>query len=1015
MADAPRYDGRDEAALVATAETLVSHWTGWKPSPESALDLGGAMVRLFARMARHAVEHVDRAPLLHAAELFRLLGVRPAPPGVGRAPIVFTAVDGAPRDPVVPRGSEIAAPADDIHPDATSFYTEADLTVLRTPLVEVRTHAPAADALDDHAADALPAVADALGLTAAPWFAFQASAPVERALYIAGDALLASDPVDAITLTLHGITGAAAQWPARAAALEYAVWTGAGWHPLEALAQPAGDAHAVALTLDATPVAVPIAGHEAIWIRVRPRGALTAGDVWPALAEVELTALHAITGRAPAQVMAGNFPLDTQADYAPFGARPAFNDTLHLDGGDVFDQPAGTRISVAVTVSPWMPTANPSDDLVIAWEVRAASGWVAVGYQHQGQTVPSTGASFSDGTARLTQSGTIAFDLPVAVPVVKHAGNPGRWLRARLVRGDYGLPESYAIASNTLVTTPATLAPPWLSAITLASQSARTLRASDGAVTLATEIAGRANRITALPIVPFVAPADTRPTLWLGFADAIGGRPVSLHVEVLPPEPDAVTGLLPVEPDYDPDAPARLAWTIDTADGPVELLVDDDTRALGRSGIVRFLPPADAILSERFGRMACWVAARHVEGTWHHSPRLGAIRPNAVWARAATAVDERIGAGTGGPDQRLRASRAPVLAGERLLVREQRDGPWIRWAPVPDFNGSGPADRHYRLDAVTGEITFGDGRRGLPPPLGEANVRLAYETGGGASGDRAAGTITRIRSALPYIAAASNPTPAAGGRDAVEPDIASGRVPRALRHSGRAVAADDFADLAREASEDIARVAVIEPDFLRENPVVFDVDTETTGRGGWVAGVVGAEQASGASNIGAVEVIIVPHGVEARPNPSQALIDVVHRALAGCAAPGVRLRVTGPRWVTVTVGAELGARAAEAARVVADAHAALAAWLHPLTGGPGGCGWPFGRRPRHSDIQAVLAAVPGVRFVRKLTLACSPLLPLPEFVGLEREVALDELTAREAAAALVVTGQHTLTVVEAAT
>ena len=29
----------------------------------------------------------------------------------------------------------------------------------------------------------------------------------------------------------------------------------------------------------------------------------------------------------------------------------------------------------------------------------------------------------------------------------------------------------------------------------------------------------------------------------------------------------------------------------------------------------------------------------------------------------------------------------------------------------------------------------------------------------------------------------------------------------------------------------------------------------------------------------------------------------------------------------------------------------------------------------------MLAAVPGVRFVRKLTLACSPLLPLPEFVG----------------------------------
>lgn len=1015
MADAPRYDGRSEADLVAATETLVSAWTGWKPSPADALDLGGAMVRLFARMAHHAVDHVDRAPLVHAAELFRLLGVRGEPPAIGRAPLVFTPVEGAPRDPIVPRGSEIAAPADDSFADATSYYTETDLTVLRTGLVDVRAYAPADDALDDVTAHALPAVAEAQGIVAEPWFVFGATHPVERALYVACDALPGSDAAAAITVSLHDAPGGAGSWAARAAALNFALWTAAGWHPLAATATASSTGVAFALTLNATGVALTLAGHEAIWIRITPSAALVYGSPWPTLAEVRVTAPRTLTARSPVQVMAGAFALDTQRDFAPFGTRPAFNDTLYIDAGEVLDQPAGARVSLTVTPSVWTTTANPSTGLVIAWEIRTADAWVAVGYMHSGQTVPAVTTNFSDGTARFKTSGIVAFDLPAEVPETSHAGKVGRWLRARMVRGDYGASESYAIVNNAVVTTASTLAPPWLSKLTLSSQSARTLASSVGDVQVALLNAGHTRLLDeTLGIVPFVAPDDTRPALWLAFAETIGGRPVSLHIDVLPPEPDAVTGLLPVEAGWDPDDPARLEWTIDTEEGEVELLVDDDTHAFSRPGIVRFLPPADAILTDRFGRTACWIRARLVEGTYHHSPRLGRIYVNAVWARAATAITgEILGSGTGGPEQHATTRKAPVLNRERVVVRETRGGAWVQWQPVPDFNGSGPTDRHYRLDAATGEISFGDGRRGLPPPLGDANIAIDYETGGGAISNRAAGAITTIRSALPYIAGVTNPVAAAGGRDATVPDIASGEVPRSMRHSDRAVAPADFADLAHEASPDIARVAVIEPDFLRENPVTFDVDTQTTGRGGWVVGVVGAEQASRASQIGTVEIIIVPHGAEARPNPSQALIDGVHRALAARVAPGVRLRVTGPRWVTLTVSAELGAPAAEAARVVADATAALDAWLHPLTGGPGGAGWPFGRRPRHSDIQAVLAEIAGVRFVRRLTLDCNPLLPLPEFVGVERDVALDELSPREAAAALVATGEHALTVVEA--
>lgn len=1014
MSDAPRYDGRSEAEIIEATETLASAWTGWRPTPADDLDLGGAMVRLFARMVDHAIDHVDRAPLEHAAELFRLLGVRTQPPTVGRAPLVFTPVDGAPTDPVVPLGTAVEAPADDHYTETTTFYTESDLTVLRSGLVDVRAAAPADDALDDVCADALPHVTQELGATAGAWPVFAATTPVERALYIACDQLLATDVPGQITLTLHNPSGASARWSSVAGQLEWARFDGTEWVGVSASTGATNNKRAAfALTLSSAGEPTELAGAEAVWLRVRPAAALAADAAWPTLSDVTVSAPRRLADRVPARVMTGAFNLDTDSDFAPFGTLPTFSDTLYLDAAEVLDQPIGARVEFAVTRSPWMPAAQPGDGLVIAVEIRTATAWQAVGYMQNGDTHTVAGTAFQDGTDRLTQTGTIAFDLPALVPEEKHAGKAGRWLRLRIVKGDYGAQGSYDIVDGALVETASTLAPPWLTALALTSESDRVLTASAGDVQLAVTTTGRTRALT-LGAAPFVAPEGDRPALWLAFEPGIGGRPISLHIEVLSPPTDLVTGLMPVEADWDPDAPARLEWCLATADGEVELLVDDDTRAFSRPGIVRFLVPADAAATDRFGRTACWICARWIEGTYHHQPRLGRIHHNAVWARAATRItDEVIGAGTGAPGQTARTRHAPVLGGERLEVREARDGAWIPWQAVPDFNGSGPGDRHYQLDFSTGEITFGDGRRGLPPSLGKDNIRLTYETGGGAHNNRSAGAINQLANAVPYVTDVHNPAPAGGGRDAIAPDIAGGEVPRSMRHRGRAVAPADYADLAREASETIARVAVIEPDFRRENPVDFDPDTETTGRGGWVQGVVGSEEASGAAHVGLVEIVVVPHGTEARPTPTQSLIDTVYHALATCAAPGAQIRVTGPRWVTLTVSAELGATAAEAARIVRDANAALDRYLHPLTGGPTNQGWPFGRRPRDSDIQAVLAEVPGVRFVRKLTINCLPLLPLPEFVGVDRDVVLDELTARQAAAALVATGDHALTVVEA--
>src|SRR5262249_44099655 len=75
---------------------------------------------------------------------------------------------------------------------------------------------------------------------------------------------------------------------------------------------------------------------------------------------------------------------------------------------------------------------------------------------------------------------------------------------------------------------------------------------------------------------------------------------------------------------------------------------------------------------------------------------------------------------------------------------------WVRWHQVPDFYASGPRDRHYVVDRLTGELRFGDGLNGLVPPAGPGDVRVAWdETRGGRTGNRPAGVVVQLKTTVP--------------------------------------------------------------------------------------------------------------------------------------------------------------------------------------------------------------------------------------------------------------------------
>jgi predicted phage baseplate assembly protein len=384
-------------------------------------------------------------------------------------------------------------------------------------------------------------------------------------------------------------------------------------------------------------------------------------------------------------------------------------------------------------------------------------------------------------------------------------------------------------------------------------------------------------------------------------------------------------------------------------------------------------------------------------------PRLRSVRTNTTWAsQTLTLRQEELGSSNGAPHQRFPTTHKPILLNQVLEVEEgqlpsaeeqtqlrqqggaeairpefdennQLERVWVRWQEVPDFLTSTAKDRHYLVDRQNGVVQFGDGQAGLIPPRGRHNIRLVqYQTGGGSQGNRSAQSIVELKTTIPYIDGVINWEAARGGNPQESLDRLKERAPQWLRHRDRAVTAQDFEDLTYQASVEVARVKVITPEMVvpEFSPLLEEL---------WVAPNPGTTPAQ-PTNVdhevqvmrhqvrgGWVQVIIVPHGQADQPTPSLALMNRVESFLRERFVPTMDLWVTGPQWQEISVNVEIVPQAvttADAIRVAVEER--LRAFLHPLTGGDRAQGWRFGRRPHHSDLYAILEAVPGVRYVRSL-------------------------------------------------
>jgi predicted phage baseplate assembly protein len=411
-----------------------------------------------------------------------------------------------------------------------------------------------------------------------------------------------------------------------------------------------------------------------------------------------------------------------------------------------------------------------------------------------------------------------------------------------------------------------------------------------------------------------------------------------------------------VHPDHPP-----LVWEAWAGGEWQECRVSSDsTLALNTDGrILVHVPPGhEASVIE--GVRAGWLRARVIDvpedfPRYSASPTITSLAASTVGGTVdaihADIVDsELLGESDGVPGQEFPIERAPILAGAGQPVLEtSSDDGWVEWEPVEHFADSGPDDRHFVLDAVGGVVRFGPAVRepegglrqyGAVPPRREMVRLRGHAFGGGRRGNVSKGAISTLKSSIPFVASVENLDSAQGGVDGETVAQAKARGPILLRTRSRAVTAEDYEAIALEAAPELARVECV---TAGEDDV----------------------------NAGSLRVLIVPAAPQedgridfAELVPSEETLQRIAERLDQVRLIGTRVAVEPPSYRGVTVVTRLVARPkADVTRIKEEALSALYNYLNPISGGPDGEGWPFGRPVQAGEVYGLLQRIRGVDMV----------------------------------------------------
>jgi hypothetical protein len=187
----------------------------------------------------------------------------------------------------------------------------------------------------------------------------------------------------------------------------------------------------------------------------------------------------------------------------------------------------------------------------------------------------------------------------------------------------------------------------------------------------------------------------------------------------------------------------------------------------------------------------------------------GASPPTVTATVEHSEPQDELFASTGLPNQDVALPATPFLDGSVAVTAGNGE-----FVEVVNLLGSTATDRHFSVlvdqsDRAT--VRFGNGVNGALP---SGTITVRYKTGGGASGNVNAGTLTKLEGSFtdahgrPVAIAVANPLPASGGTDRQSVAQIQALAPESIRVLNRTVSREDFEINARRLPS-VARALMI--------------------------------------------------------------------------------------------------------------------------------------------------------------------------------------------------------------
>lgn len=465
---------------------------------------------------------------------------------------------------------------------------------------------------------------------------------------------------------------------------------------------------------------------------------------------------------------------------------------------------------------------------------------------------------------------------------------------------------------------------------------------------------------------------------YLGYGQTLGASVLAITIDCVP---NKATGVNPNDP--------PLAWeywdsglqdwqSFERAPEALAWLERDGTGALNRTGDIILHLPHSMGATQVGLRQAYWIRCRVVapnpgQPVYDASPALLSITSRCVGGRVNAShsvriTHEELGVSSGNAGQSFHLASSPILSlSEQDTVEvRQADGSYERWMAVNDFTRSQPGDKHFLCDTSVGEIRFGPGIRqpdgqviqyGSIPPKGSAIRMSSYRHGGGSTGNVGKNSLTVVKSSIPYVASVVNRRAASGGADPESLESAMMRAPEVFRTHSRGVTEADFEYLAMQASPQLARAKCIQP---------RDVGKPSEPPPGVVLVLI-------IPTVAATQGRIPREQLEV----SQEVKQQVHAYLDERRLLTSLLIVSEPGYVWVSSEAKVRLKPkADPVQVRLGIEKELYRYFNPLSGGPEGKGWPFGRDLMVSELYARIQSVSGVEYVEE-----AHIYPVDVFTG----------------------------------